>query len=82
MYKTTIIGFLFLGGNDTCKGDSGGPLMQSQLNSDGYLYWTQIGIVSWGIGCGKENTYGFYTHVQKLRSWIDFTVEVAMAAIH
>lgn len=55
--------------------------MQSQLNSDGYLYWTQIGIVSWGIGCGKENTYGFYTHVQKLRSWIDFTVEEAMAAI-
>nr|BAR45590.1 complement factor B-1 [Hasarius adansoni] len=68
-------------GNDTCKGDSGGPLMQSQLNSEGYLFWTQVGIVSWGIGCGKENTYGYYTHVQKFRSWIDSTIEAAMAAI-
>lgn len=62
-------------GNDTCKGDSGGPLMQSQLNSEGYVFWTQVGIVSWGIGCGQENTYGFYTYVQRLRPWIDMIVE-------
>lgn len=58
-------------GNDTCQGDSGGPLMQVQMNSDGFLFWTQVGIVSWGIGCGVEKTYGFYTNVQNLRSWID-----------
>ncbi|XP_015927281.1 complement factor B-like [Parasteatoda tepidariorum] len=58
------------GGNDTCSGDSGGPLMQSQQNSEGNIYWTQIGIVSWGIGCGLPNTYGYYTHVQNLNFWI------------
>ncbi|CAL1280738.1 unnamed protein product [Larinioides sclopetarius] len=58
------------GGNDTCQGDSGGPLMQSLLNEDGYTYWTQVGIVSWGTGCGVVNTYGYYTHVQKLVDWV------------
>ena len=82
-YKIITFRLVFvLGGNDTCKGDSGGPLMQSQLNSDGYLFWTQLGIVSWGVdGCGKENTYGYYTHVQRLRPWIDLTVERAMEAM-
>lgn len=55
---------------DTCQGDSGGPIMQSQLNEEGNVYWVQIGVVSWGIGCGQVNTYGFYTHVQRLRNWI------------
>ncbi|GIX72558.1 suppressor of tumorigenicity 14 [Caerostris extrusa] len=62
------------GGNDTCHGDSGGPLMQSQLGDDGYIYWTQVGIISWGIGCGLSNTYGYYTHVQKLMEWITNTI--------
>ncbi|KAF8767227.1 CUB and sushi domain-containing protein 3 [Argiope bruennichi] len=57
------------GGNDTCPGDSGGPAMQSQLDENGRIYWTQVGIVSWGIGCGLANTYGYYTHVQKLMDW-------------
>ncbi|GIX97354.1 hypothetical protein CEXT_284041, partial [Caerostris extrusa] len=61
--------------NDTCQGDSGGPLMQSQLNDDGYIYWTQVGIVSWGIGCGLPNTYGYYTHVQRLVEWITNTID-------
>lgn len=68
----------FLGGTDTCRGDSGGPLMQSQLNADGYLYWTQVGIVSWGIGCGQRNTYGYYTQVQKLIPWILNTIKEAL----
>lgn len=63
------------GGNDTCKGDSGGPLMQSQQNEDGYVYWTQVGIVSWGVGCGLPDTYGYYTHVQKLMQWLRSTIQ-------
>ncbi|GIY86339.1 CUB and sushi domain-containing protein 3 [Caerostris darwini] len=71
---------MFCGGdgrgiNDTCQGDSGGPLMQSQLNDDGYIYWTQVGIVSWGVGCGLPNTYGYYTHVQRLMEWITNTID-------
>ncbi|KAF8767223.1 Collagen alpha-3(VI) chain like protein [Argiope bruennichi] len=58
------------GGNDTCPGDSGGPVMQSWLNEDGDTYWTQVGIVSWGLGCGLAKTYGYYTHVHKLVDWV------------
>lgn len=49
------------GGQDTCFGDSGGPLMQS-----GRL----IGIVSWGNGCGEANRPGVYARVSGVKSWI------------
>ncbi|KAJ8953244.1 hypothetical protein NQ318_015824, partial [Aromia moschata] len=45
---------------DSCSGDSGGPLM---INNG---KWTQVGIVSWGIGCGKGQ-YPAFT-----RKWRDF----------
>ncbi|CAO2642099.1 Serine protease 41 [Lemmus lemmus] len=53
------------GSADTCGGDSGGPLV---CNMDGL--WYQIGIVSWGIGCGRPNLPGLYTNVSQHYGWI------------
>jgi hypothetical protein len=60
------------GTNGACKGDSGGPLFCKREDSDSYVV---TGIVSWGIGCGQQGEYGFYTDVLKLRQWIDREIE-------
>ena len=53
-----------------CQGDSGGPLMGDHPDSgDSYL----AGVVSWGIGCGREGLYGAYTKVSKYEGWIHKT---------
>merc|ERR1712213_116166 len=53
-------------GKDSCSGDSGGPMSIGTGTS-----WTQIGIVSWGIGCDKSHYPGVYTRVTAVKSWID-----------
>ena len=58
------LGFVCAGGEegkDACKGDGGGPLVcQDQTGA-----WNLVGIVSWGIGCGKRDVPGIYTKVCK-----------------
>jgi secreted trypsin-like serine protease len=54
------------GGRDACNGDSGGPLVVRRP-AGGYV---QIGIVSWGKGCGLANFYGVYTRVSAFDDWI------------
>ncbi|XP_007940995.1 transmembrane protease serine 11G-like [Orycteropus afer afer] len=54
------------GGQDACEGDSGGPLVIALDRNIWYL----IGIVSWGIDCGKPNKPGLYTKVTRYRDWI------------
>lgn len=58
-------GFLS-GKHDTCEGDSGGPLVIARDEN----IWYVIGIVSWGMDCGKENKPGIYTKVTLYRDWI------------
>lgn len=54
-------------GKDTCKGDSGGPLMYQTENN----YYIATGVVSFGpIPCALENVPGVYTNVYKYDSWI------------
>ena len=57
--------------NSLIQGDSG-----SHMQIGEGQHWTQIGIVSWGIGCGKSFYPGVYTRVNKVRDWIDRIVTI------
>ena len=54
------------GGQDACKGDSGGS-----LTVDGIL----IGITSFGYGCGRPGYPDVLTRVPYFRKWIDSQLE-------
>jgi len=58
-------------GQDTCQGDGGGPMVCQLPDASTYV---QVGIVSWGIGCGT-NIPGVYTNVAQFRNWIDSSLE-------
>ncbi|MEU8000030.1 serine protease [Catellatospora sp. NPDC049111] len=58
------------GGKDSCQGDSGGPL----LRRDG-TRWVQVGIVSWGVGCGRAAYPGVYTQVSHFAADINAAIE-------
>lgn len=55
------------GGKDACTGDSGGPLLIPSLSGTG---WDQVGIVSFGIGCGLPDLFGVYTRVSRYHDFI------------
>jgi secreted trypsin-like serine protease len=55
-------------GKDACTGDSGGPLYQ-RTNSTGDAI--QVGVISFGDGCGEVKTPGAYTAVAEQLSWIE-----------
>lgn len=55
-------------GKDSCRGDSGGPLMTISADK---ANWYTVGIVSFGpTPCGFENWPGIYTRVANYVDWI------------
>ena len=59
VFHSCICFFLFL------QGDSGGPLVCKFQDT-----WVQVGIVSWGFGCGRRNVPGVYTDIASYAEWI------------
>nr|XP_036223913.1 serine protease easter isoform X6 [Bactrocera oleae]XP_036223914.1 serine protease easter isoform X6 [Bactrocera oleae] len=63
-------------GVDSCRGDSGGPLIGLGTTGRGRTYYFLIGIVSFGpASCGLEGWPGVYTRVGHFVDWIQATVE-------
>jgi len=56
-----------MGGKDACQGDSGGGLLTFDIETE---FYTQVGIVSAGIGCARRDIPGLYTRVESYLSWI------------
>ncbi|OQR73916.1 transmembrane protease serine 9-like, partial [Tropilaelaps mercedesae] len=73
-FKRTVIKFnesylcagSLQGDRDTCRGDSGGPLML--LNDQGS--YTVIGVTSFGRRCAEKGYPGSYTRVSRYQDWI------------
>ncbi|WP_285691966.1 serine protease [Actinoplanes sp. NBRC 103695] len=57
-------------GKDSCQGDSGGPLFVKVPGAQ--PKYLQIGIVSWGWGCGATGRPGVYTQLsnKRLGKWV------------
>ena len=57
-------------GQDSCHGDSGGPLMTKEWN-----HFSVIGVVSWGSPqCGHPTAPGVYSRVTRQIQWIQAQV--------
>lgn len=56
---------------DSCYGDSGGPLMAKDPETDSYVL---LGVVSWGYQCGHPGFPGIYSRVASFGDWIGQTI--------
>jgi trypsin len=62
--STMICAGKLQGGKDACQGDSGGPLFDE-------ITRVQVGVVSWGYGCARQNYPGVYSKVSAVKPWIE-----------
>ncbi|XP_055550367.1 CLIP domain-containing serine protease B4-like [Wyeomyia smithii] len=62
-------------GQDSCRGDSGGPLMKLE-SVQGKNSWFLKGLVSFGSNkCGTKDVPGVYTRVSHFIDWIQENIE-------
>lgn len=55
-----------IGDVDSCTGDSGGPLIARDENGTA----VQVGVVSWGLGCARQDSPGVYVRIADYKDWI------------
>ena len=60
---------------DSCGGDSGGPLFYRPNKGGPSPNHILVGIVSWGVGCGKANLFGVYTDAHAFEAWTKSAIE-------
>lgn len=70
-YDSRVMYCAYKTATDSCQGDSGGPGMYRV--SGGHRY-VQVGIVSYGHGCARENVPGVYTRVDVFAPWLNKVV--------
>ncbi|CAG7722094.1 unnamed protein product [Allacma fusca] len=65
------------GGPDSCKGDSGGPLMVQLENTESKnsVHSVVVGVVAAGKGCGRRRLPGVYTRISHFVQWIHNNVQ-------
>ena len=71
--SATCAGFL-AGGQDSCRGDSGGPMMITVYKNRKFPFYL-IGIISYGNSCGLPNMPGIYARVGHYTDWIKEMIE-------
>ncbi|KAJ5680088.1 hypothetical protein N7536_011227 [Penicillium majusculum] len=57
------------GGKGACQGDDGGPLVDASSKK-------QVGVVSWGFGCGKNDQDGVNASTAAYLDWIQGVLSV------
>jgi hypothetical protein len=53
-------------GEDSCQGDSGGPVTSGEGDAE-----RLVGLVSFGLGCGRKKVPGVYTRVSRFAKFVD-----------
>ncbi|KAF3839242.1 hypothetical protein F7725_017959 [Dissostichus mawsoni] len=59
---------------DSCRRDSGGPLVMPMMSEGNEPYYL-TGIVSWGASCRQKQFKGYYVKVENYVAWIQETID-------
>jgi len=59
---------------DSCRRDSGGPLVMPIMSAGNEPYYL-TGIVSWGASCRQKQFKGYYVKVENYVAWVKETID-------